>query len=241
MYNLTLPTTIFGNIGIYDILIKPKEIATTISDIGVLSARPDITGLVLDVTDPSLANYSSKLINDGLVGYRIEYFDATTGLKIPNLFRIVTSANRCEPVTENLTNTNQKSIRYRFNDNGSLLFLTLTPGSASNIKTTSTPFLGNVGQQITIYNTFFDAEMIEVEMVSQTIESLSDTLLGSQSETSDGVLTYYSNDENKDIVAQYLLDTTQDTFGGTTTKIKQRLDTIDTTKSYNNLFNNTNI
>ena len=83
--------------------------------------------------------------------------------------------------------------------------------------------------------------MIEVEMVSQTIESLSDTLLGSQSETSDGVLTYYSNDENKDIVAQYLLDTTQDTFGGTTTKIKQRLDTIDTTKSYNNLFNNTNI
>lgn len=241
MYNLTLPTNIFGNLGIYDILIKPKEIPTVISDIGVLSARPDITGLVLDVTDPTLANYASKLNNNGLTGYRIEYFDTTTGLKTPNLFRVVTSANRCEPITENLTNTNQKSIRYRFNDNGSLLFLTLTPGAASNIKTTATPFLGNVGQQILIYNTFFDPIMLEVEMVDETVESLADALLGSQSETSDGVLTLYSNDTNKDIIAQYLLDVTQDSFGGTTTKVKQRLDSIDNSKSYNNLFNSTDL
>ena len=35
-----------------------------------------------------------------------------------NFFKIVTSNNRAEPVNQNLTNTNQKAIRYRFNDNG---------------------------------------------------------------------------------------------------------------------------
>lgn len=239
LYNLRLPTTQFSNLGIYNILITPKVIRTKIIDNGVLSARPDIRGLVLDVNDATLSPYASKMVNGGLDGYRIEYIDTTSNKKIPNTFRIVTSSNRCEPVTENLTNTNQKSIRYRFNDVSNLLFLTLTPSAISTIKPTVSPFIGEVSQEILIYNTFFDPIMLEVEIVDTTLETLRNGIFGNQVETRDGELRIYSDDEAKEVVDKYNLITIKDEFGATTDKIKMKIDNTDS-ESFDEYFNNLN-
>jgi hypothetical protein len=48
MYTLKLPAATFGTKGFYTIIIKPIEIRTTIVDVGVLSAYPDINGLLFD-------------------------------------------------------------------------------------------------------------------------------------------------------------------------------------------------
>jgi hypothetical protein len=89
-------------------MIKPIEIFVKITDVGVLSAYPDIKGIVFDIaTLPTLNNFE----NNGLVGYRIEYLtpnSSSSDAKVNNFFRIITSNNRAEPVNQNLTNTNQK-------------------------------------------------------------------------------------------------------------------------------------
>ena len=48
MYNLKLPASIFSNLGFYTIYIKPKEIICQIKDVGVLTAYPDVRGVVID-------------------------------------------------------------------------------------------------------------------------------------------------------------------------------------------------
>ena len=56
MYTLKLPTSIFSSKGIYTIIIKPIEIRTKIVDVGVLSAFPDIKGVLFDLsTVPNLS------------------------------------------------------------------------------------------------------------------------------------------------------------------------------------------
>ena len=86
-YTLKLPSTIFNNKGFYSVIIKPIEIRTKIVDTGVLSAQPNIRGLILDTSniDPVFLN---KFQNNNLVGYRIEYLDNSTSggdRKINNL------------------------------------------------------------------------------------------------------------------------------------------------------------
>lgn len=238
MYTLRLPTSLFNAKGFYNLLIRPKEIITRVTDCGVLSARPDIKGLVLDSGKPEVAAFQSKFTNGGLVGYRIEYIDPITNQKIPNIFRVVTSANRCEPVTENLTNTNQKAIRYRFNDTGSLVFLTLTPSSAPSVKPNATPFIGDVNQQILIYNTFFDPIMVEIEMVDQTIETLSYGLFGAQTKSfADGKYTVYTTGDNQ-IYKQFNLFEIEDQFGNPQYEVRTPVDKIDTSKELGNITGN---
>ncbi len=239
MYTLRLPTSIFNAKGFYNIMITPKEIRTRITDCGVLSARPDIKGLVLDSGRPEVAAFQSKFSNGGLVGYRIEYIDPITNQKQSNFFRLVTSANRCEPVTENLTNTNQKAIRYRFNDIGSLVFLTLTPSSAPSVKPNAIPFIGDVNQQIIIYNTFFDPIMLEIEMVENTIDTLSYALYGNQTKSiADGKYTIYKTGTNE-IYKQYNLFEINDQFGNPLFEVRQESNNIDTTKDFNTIINST--
>src|SRR5690606_27689725 len=48
LYTLNLPASTFGAKGIYTIIIKPIEIRTRIVDCGVLSALPNVKGLVFD-------------------------------------------------------------------------------------------------------------------------------------------------------------------------------------------------
>ena len=111
LYNLVLPTDQFNALGIYTLMIRPAQIRTVINECGVLSALPNVKGIIIDIqTVPE--EYRNKFVNQGLVGFRVEYLN-DDGTKVPNFFRIITSNFYCEPVIQNLTNTNVKSIRYR--------------------------------------------------------------------------------------------------------------------------------
>jgi hypothetical protein len=237
MYTLKLPVTTFGVKGYYTIMIKPVEIRTTIVDAGVLSAYPDIKGLVFDLaTIPQ--RFLPKFENDGLVGYRIEYLNPTPvggNLKVNNFFRVITSNNRCEPVNQNLTDTNQKAIRYRFNDNSTLTFATVSPASASNVKPNVLPFIGQPNQNVIITNTFFNPVMIEVEMVEHDIETLAFALFGNQSKSlEDGIYTIY-NFSNQ-IYKQYNLYEIKDQFSGKPLfEVREERNNIDFSKNFNNI------
>jgi hypothetical protein len=237
MYTLKLPVATFGAKGYYTIIIKPIEIRTTITDVGVLSAYPDIKGVLFDISKiPS--NLTSKFENDGLVGYRIEYLDTNTSAedaKINNFFRIITSNNRAEPVNQNLTNSNQKAIRYRFNDNSSLTFCTVSPASASNVKPNALPFIGQPNQQVIITNTFFNPIMIELEMVEHDIETLAYGLFGNQTKSiDDGIYTIYNF--NNDIYKQYDLYEIKDTFNNNSLfEVREQRTSIDFTKTFSTI------
>ena len=87
LYNLNLPVEDFGSKGIYTIVFKPVEIRTKIVDSGVLSAFPDIKGIVFDGSDPNLNDVLDKFENNNLIGYRIEYLNpdsSVTNRKIQN-------------------------------------------------------------------------------------------------------------------------------------------------------------
>jgi hypothetical protein len=235
MYTLKLPVANFGMKGFYTIMIKPVEIRTKIVDCGTLSAYPDIKGIVFDISDPKIAAFANKFENGGLTGFRIEYIttDPTASeKKVQNVFRIITSNNKCEPVSENLTNTTQKSIRYRFNDNSSLVFCTLSPASASNVKPNALPYIGQPNQQIIITNTFFNPIMIEVEMVEQDIETLAYGIFGNQTKSlEDGIYTIYNF--NNDIYKQYDLYEIKDRFTGAPLfEIREQRTSIDFTKRF---------
>jgi hypothetical protein len=234
LYTLKLPTSVFGVKGIYTIIIKPVEIRTSITDVGVLSAFPDTSGILFDTTAVS-QDFLTKFENNGLVGYRIEYLDTNTSAadaKVHNFFRVITSNNRAEAVNQNLTNSNQKAIRYRFNDNSSLTFCTVSPSSASNVKANALPFIGQPNQRVIITNTFFNPIMIEVEMVEQDIETLAFGLFGNQTKSlEDGIYTIYNF--NNDIYKQYDLYEIKDRFTGTPLfEVREQRTSIDFTKRF---------
>jgi hypothetical protein len=240
LYTLKLPLDDFSAKGIYTIVIKPVEIRTTIVDCGVLSSSPNIKGIILDGSDPNVAEFIDKFENNNLVGYRIEYLSpntSATDLKIRNFFRIVTSNNRAEPVNQNLTNTNQKSIRYRFNDNSTLVFCTVSPSSESNVTPNIFPFIGQPNQEIIITNTYFNPVMLEVEVVDHDIETLAIGLFGNQSKSlEDGIYTLYNF--NNDIYKQFNLYEIKDRFTGKPLyEVKQERESVDFTKGYNDVAN----
>ena len=196
LYNLQLPADRFNQLGIYTLYIRPAEIRTRITDCGILSALPNVKGIVIDINNvPS--QYRNKFINQGLVGFRVEYLNPD-GSKIPNFFRIVTSSFYCEPVIENLTNTSQKAIRYRYVETSSnLMFCTLSPSSSPTNKPNATPFIGQPDQNIIITNTFFNPTTVEVEIVDQDISTLAIALYGNQTKSmDDGIYTIYDSNNN---------------------------------------------
>jgi hypothetical protein len=237
MYTLKLPVATFGVKGFYTIIIKPVEIRTTIIDCGTLSAFPDIKGLVFDIsTVPD--NFTNKFENNGLIGYRIEYLDTNSSAndaKINNFFKVITSNNRAEPVNQNLTNTNQKAIRYRFNDNSTLSFCTLSPSSASNVKPNAVPFIGQPNQKVIITNTFVNPIMLEIEMVQHDVETLAYAMLGNQTKSlDDGIYTIYNF--NNDIYKQYDLYEIKDKYTGKPLfEIRQERASIDFNKTFTNI------
>ena len=240
LYTLKLPLNDFSSKGIYTIVIKPVEIRTTIVDCGILSASPDIKGIILDGSDPNISNFVDKFENNGLVGYRIEYLNpntSSTDLKLRNFFRVITSNNRSEPVNQNLTNTNQKSIRYRFNDNSTLVFCTVSPSSESNVTPNVFPFIGQPNQEIIITNTYFNPITLEVEIVEHDIETLAIGLFGNQTKgLEDGIYTIYNF--SNDIYKQYNIYEVKDRFTGKPLyEVKQERSLIDFTKAYNEITN----
>lgn len=237
LYTLKLPTSIFGSKGIYTIIIRPKQIRTTIIACGVLASNSDVVGMVLDYSSIPASNRSS-FENGQLVGYRIEYLNTNSSAgekKINNLFRVVTSNNRAEAVSENLSNSSQKSIRYRFNDNSTLVFCTLTPSSAPSVNPNALPYIGQSGQQVIITNTFFNPIMLEVEMVEHDDETLAFALYGNQSKSlEDGIYSIY-NFENA-IYRQYNLYEVKDQFTGKPLyEIREEKDNVDFTKDFEDI------
>ena len=196
MYNLHLPMSEFGKKGFYTVYIKPREIRTVIADVGTLSSYPDVRGLVIDTTKLSSVDRYKFSTNNNLVGYRIVYINASDGGR-DDYYRIVTSNNRCEPLTTNVANSNQKIISYRYNDSSTLTFITVTPSVAPSFKANAIPFIGNVSQEVLFINTKFEPLMIEIEMVDHDADTISNMLEGSQLRDLDNglVTTYNKNDE----------------------------------------------
>lgn len=234
MYNLRLSTDNFDEIGIYTIHIRPKQIRTTITDCGVLSSLPSVRGIILDLSNVSEED-RNKFVPQGLVGYRIEYIDLNTQQKVPNFYKVVTSSFYCEPVTTNLTNTAQKSIRYRYTDTPTnLLFLTVTPSSSPTTRPTIVPFIGQPGQTIILTNSFFNPTTVEVEMVEHDISTLALALYGNQSKAiSSGIYTIYDGGNN--IYKQFNLYEVKDEFNETLYEIREERTDIDQTLNFTDI------
>jgi hypothetical protein len=234
LYNLTLPANQFNALGIYTLYIRPAEIRTVISDCGVLSALPNVKGIIIDISDVP-GQYQNKFVPQGLVGFRVEYLNAD-GSKIPNFFRVVTSSFFCEPVVTNEVNTTQKAIRYRYVEgNSNLIFLTLSPSSSPTNKPNATPYIGQPDQDIIISNTFFNPVSIEIEMVEYDISSLAIALYGNQTKSiDDGIYTIY--DANDNIYRQYNLYEIRDQFNALLYEVRQsRGNNIDFSKNFTNI------
>jgi hypothetical protein len=231
LYNLTLPAEQFNALGIYTLYLRPAQIRTKITDCGVLSALPNVKGIIIDITNVPV-QFQNKFVPQGLVGFRIEYLNAD-GSKIPNFFRVVTSSFFCEPVVTNEINTTQKSIRYRYVDgNSNLIFLTLSPSSSPTNKPNATPFIGQPDQNIIISNTFFNPVTLEIDMVEYDISSLAIALYGNQTKSiDDGIYTIYDPENN--IYRQYNLYEIRDQFNALLYEVRQnRGNNIDFSKNF---------
>ncbi len=231
LYNLRLPATVFGQLGLYTIYLKPKKFNTVIVDCSVLSSLPSVKGIVLDTNDLP----ENLRTNNALQGYRIEYIDSVTNDKIRNVIRYVVTANKVVPVSENVGNTSQKAIRYRFDNSGTLLFLQLSPSSSSDVKPNASPFIGTPDQMIIISNTFFSPLVIEVEMVQNTIDTLTNFVAGEQvKDVDNGILTYYDN--NRVITRQFNIFEIKDDVGDVPLyEVKEKRTNIDETQNFNDI------
>jgi hypothetical protein len=231
LYNLRLPASIFNQLGIYTIYIKPKVLPSIeIKDCGVLSALPTVKGLVVNLNDLP----EGLRANNALQGYRIEYINSD-GTKLRNVVRYVVTSNKVIAVSENVGNTSQKTQRYRFDDSGSLVFLQLTPSSSSDVKPNSYPFIGTPGQEILMSNTFFTPLTLEVEMVENTIDTVMDIVAGEQiKDVQKGILTHY--DKDRVITKQFnLYEVKEDTTDVPLYEVKEKRTNIDETENFDDI------
>jgi hypothetical protein len=149
---------------------------------------------------------------------------------------MITSSFYCEPVIQNLTNTSQKSIRYRYTEGTTnLVFCTLSPSSSPTNKPNATPFIGQPNQDIVISNTYFNPVTTEIEIVEHDISTLALALYGNQTKSiDDGIYTIYDSDNN--IYKQYNLYEIKDQFNELLYEVRQdRGNNIDFTKNFTNI------
>lgn len=238
LYTLKLPTAIFRTKGFYNIIIRPRQIRTTIQDCSVLVDNQDVKGIVFDINQIPL-DLQNRFENGNLVGYRVEYLKEQTGTgqdKIQNLYRIITSNNRALPITQSQGNSNA-SVAYTFNDNSTSVFCTVSPSSAPSIKPNAVPFIGNPLQDVIITNTFFDPVMLEIEMVEFDDETLAYALFSNQTKSlEDGIYTIYNF--GNQIYRQYNLYEVKDQFTGKPLfEVREQKFTIDPTKDFDDITN----
>jgi hypothetical protein len=234
LYNLRLPAETFNRIGIYTLFIRPVQIRTTILDCGVLSALPNVRGVIIDLNSVP-QQYRNKFVDQGLVGYRIEYLNSD-GTKIPNFFRMITSSFFCEPVIQNLTNTSQKAIRYTYTDsNTNLIFCTLSPSSAPTNKPNAIPYIGQPNQSVIITHTYFNPMTLDIEIAEHDFSTLAIGLFGNQTKSiEDGIYTIY--DSNNNIYKQYNLYEIKDQFNELLYEVREdRNDNILFSKNFTNI------
>ena len=196
MYNLQLPISEFNKKGFYTVYIKPKEIEAVITDVGNLTAFPNIRGIVLDTAQISNSSIRSKArTNNELVGYRIVYLDENG--RRQDYYRIITSSNKCEPVIQAPNSSSDKSYTYRYEDSSSLIFVTVSPSSAPTFKSNATPYIGKPTQKILLVNTLFEPIQIDIEMTTHDADTISYMLENSQLRDLDNGLVTTFNDENE--------------------------------------------
>ena len=225
MFDLRLPLDIFGNLGIYTIYIKPKEIRTTILHISTLAAYPDVRGLVLDTNGMS---------NGSLVGYRIEYFNESGDRE--DDFRIITSNNRCEPVAQVFNDATQNGVRYRFNDAASLMFCTVTPSTSLSFNNNTLPNIGAVGQEIALINTKFNPLCIEVEMVENDAETIATMLNGDQiRDLEHATITTFN--KNHEPFSQFSYYTSKNKLGKALYEVKVKEEATESSLDYDAIVN----
>jgi hypothetical protein len=229
-YKLRLPAAIFNQLGHYLMLIRPKAFETTIIDCSyvVTNDNNEVQISKKGIVIPKLQFQSTG----SLIGYQIEYFDAN-GVKIKNLHRIVTSSDIVS-VSSNSSNASPSSISYVLDPNGNNLFLTLTPDEVSLLTKEQKPDLGRAGQKIVISNTFFDPIMIEVEMVDQTIKTLSYGIFGNAVKDT-GTGTFSIFDENNNLYKQYNLLTRKPQFSNAILDVKEERSNINLNQNFDSV------
>jgi len=236
MYSLRLPYITFNQVGYYTISIRPKQIRATILDCGVLSQLPDQKGIILNSNDPNLEDLGDKFNPGGMCGFRIEYID-TNGEITPNLFSTVAYSNRCEAVSTPSNSSTQKSVLYRFANTGSLIFLSVTPSTSPSIKPNAFPYIGIAGQEIILSNSYFDPQIIEVELTEYDLKKIALLVNGERTlNVGTGIENIY--DESRNILAQSTLYDIKDEFENPLYKVKENNTTIDTTESWNSINDN---
>jgi len=210
IYNLSLPVRFFGRKGFYTVFIRPKEIYCTIKDVGALGAYPDISGIILDTNN--ITEDRNLFSNDNLTGYRVEYLQyEDSGVKRQDYYRLITSCNLAEPITQNLTSANTNSNAYRFNESGTLCFITLTPSIGPSFKPNAKPYIGSPNQQIIITNTKFDPVCVRIEICENDFDTLATSIDGNQIRALDnGLLTTYN--KNNEIYKQWEFYSLKDNY-----------------------------
>ena len=233
VFTLRLPLDKFGEPGVYSIYIKPREIETVIQDIGVLSAYPDVRGIVLQTFtgDDSVLN-----VNGALTGYRVEYFGMDGSTRSED-FSIITSSNKCSTIIQNIISTNQKAVRYRFDDTSNLIFCTVSPSTAPSFNANALPYIGRTSETIRLVNTKFEPLLLEIEMVEHDDETISVMLEGNQIRNLDnGLITTYNFDN--EIFKQHEYFTIKETTGKNLYDVKMdRGSNIDTSQDFNEITN----
>ena len=194
MYNLQLPLSEFNKKGFYTVYIKPKEIEAVITDVGTLTAFPNVRGLVIDTTQINNNSIQTKAKNNNdLVGYRIIYLNDSGQRQ--DYYRIITSNNKCEPVVSAPNSSSDKSYTYRYEDSSSLIFVTVSPSSAPTFKQNWLPYIGKPTQKILLVNTYFEPIQLDIELVDHDFDTISFMLEGNQLRDLDnGLVTTYNNE-----------------------------------------------
>lgn len=229
-YKLRLPASVFNKLGFYLILIKPKSFRTQIVDCSFVVTNNDTE---IQISKKGIVIPKLQFQTSGsLIGYQLEYFD-DIGNKIKNFHRIITSSDIVSVSTNN-SNSNANSTSYVLNQNGNYLFLTLTPDEASLISNEQKSDLGSAGQSILLSNTFFDPTMIEVEMVNQTLETLS-WQLGGNSVRNLQTGEYSVFDDKGNLYKQYLLLTKKSEFNNGNLDIRQEITDVDLGQNFNDV------
>ena len=236
MYNLSLPVSIFGRKGFYTVFIRPREIYCTIKDVGALGAYPDISGIILDMND--INEDRSLFGSDNLTGYRVEYLQyEDNGIRRQDYYRLITSCNFAEPITQNLTSANTNSNAYRFNESGTLSFITLTPSIGPSFKANAVPYIGSPNQRIIISNTKFDPVCLRIEICENDFDTLATSIDSNQIRALDnGLLTTYNKEY--EIYKQWEFYTLKDNYNRNVKyEVKrERVDNIDNTADANDIF-----
>ncbi len=230
-YKIKLPASVFNKLGFYTVLIKPKTYETQIIDCSYVVKETDGD---IQISKKGIVIPKMQFGGTGsLIGYQIEYFDDNS-VKIKNFHRIVTSSDLVSAAPNSNQSNPSSSQSYVLDDNGAFLFLTLTPDEVSLVSNVAQADLGHSGQKITISNTFFDPVMLEIEMVDQTIKTLSYGIYGNS--TRDLELGIYSVfDENGSLYKQYNLLTRKKQFTTGEIDIKEERGNINTSETFDQI------